>query len=47
MFQKILNIGDTNSSLLNEIFSDHPAVQERIDNTRFEINRMRAPRRRR
>lgn len=47
MFQKILNIGDTNASLLNEIFSDHPAVQERIDNTRYEINRMRAPRRRR
>ncbi|MBV9210614.1 MAG: M48 family metalloprotease [Acidobacteria bacterium] len=47
MFQKILNIGETNSSLLAEIFSDHPAVQERIDNTRYEINRMRAPRRRR
>jgi predicted Zn-dependent protease len=47
MFQKILNIGNTDSSLLNEIFSDHPAVQERIDNTRYEINRMSAPRRRR
>lgn len=46
MFQKILNVGESNSSLLNEIFSDHPAVQERIDNTRYEINQMRGSRRR-
>jgi predicted Zn-dependent protease len=47
MFQKILNVGNRDSSLLNEIFSDHPAVQERIDNTRYEIDHMRTSRRRR
>jgi predicted Zn-dependent protease len=46
MFQKILNVGASDSSLLNEIFADHPAVQERIDNTRYEINHMRGSRRR-
>lgn len=47
MFEKILNVGDRDSSLLNELFSDHPAVQERINNTRYEIDRMRSARRRR
>ncbi|MBV9959153.1 MAG: M48 family metalloprotease [Acidobacteria bacterium] len=46
MFQKILNVGERDSSLLNELFSDHPAVQERIDNTRYEIDHMRNSRRR-
>ncbi len=46
MFQKILNVGESNSNLLNDIFSDHPAVQERIDNTRYEINQMRGSRHR-
>lgn len=41
MFQKIERVGDSNSDLLNAIFSDHPAVEERIENTRYEINRMR------
>jgi predicted Zn-dependent protease len=40
MFQKILNISRTNSSLLGSIFNDHPDVQERIDNTRYEIARL-------
>jgi predicted Zn-dependent protease len=37
MFQKLQKVSRTDSSLLN----DHPDVQERIDNTRYEINRMR------
>jgi predicted Zn-dependent protease len=42
MFQKLQRISRTNSSLLGSIFSDHPDVQERIENTRYEINRMRS-----
>ncbi len=43
MFRKILNISRTNSSLLGSIFNDHPDVQERIDNTSYEIARLRRP----
>lgn len=41
MFQQMLRVGNRDSSLLGSIFSDHPDVQERIDNTRYEINLMR------
>lgn len=41
MFQKIQHVGETNSDLLGAIFADHPDVDERIENTRYEINRMR------
>ena len=43
MFQKLQRMSDT--GLLGSFFSDHPNVQERIDNTRYEINRMRSERR--
>ena len=43
MFQKIQRLSQTNSSLLGSIFNDHPDVQERIDNTRYEITRLRRP----
>ena len=39
MFQKIQRVGDRD--LLGAIFADHPEVDERIENTRYEINRMR------
>jgi predicted Zn-dependent protease len=42
MFQKIQRVGENNSDLLGAIFADHPDVDERIENTRYEINRMRA-----
>jgi len=41
MFQKIQNVGEKDRSLLNSIFADHPDVDERIENTRYEINHMR------
>jgi predicted Zn-dependent protease len=41
MFQQLQNISKTDSSLLGSLFNDHPDVQERIDNTRYEINRLR------
>lgn len=41
MFQKLQRISQSNASLLGTLFSDHPDVQERIDNTRYEITRMR------
>jgi len=41
MFQKIQRVGREDSSLLGPIFADHPAVAERIENTRYEINRMK------
>jgi predicted Zn-dependent protease len=41
MFQKIQRVGESDSNLLNAIFADHPEVEERIENTRYEINRMR------
>jgi predicted Zn-dependent protease len=44
MFQKLQRISRSDSSLLGSLFNDHPDVQERIDNTRYEINRMRSAR---
>jgi predicted Zn-dependent protease len=44
MFQKLQQVSQTNPSLLGSLFSDHPDVQERIENTRYEINRMRGRR---
>ena len=41
MFQKMLRIEEQNSDLLGTLFSDHPDVQERIENTRYEIARMK------
>jgi predicted Zn-dependent protease len=41
MFQKLLKIEESNSDPLGSLFSDHPDAQERIDNTRYEINRLR------
>lgn len=41
MFQKMLRIEEQNSDLLGSLFSDHPDVQERIENTRYEIARMK------
>ena len=41
MFQKLERIEEQNPSLLGSLFSDHPDVQERISNTRYEIARMR------
>lgn len=42
MFEKLQKVDD--SGLLGSFFSDHPNVQERIDNTRSEIARMRKER---
>lgn len=41
MFQKLQRVEQQDSSLLGTLFSDHPDVQERIENTRYEIARMR------
>ena len=41
MFQKLLRIEERDSDVLGSLFSDHPDAQERIDNTRYEIGRMR------
>ena len=41
MFQKLRRIEAEDSSLLGTLFSDHPDAQERIENTRYEIARMR------
>jgi predicted Zn-dependent protease len=41
MFQKIQKVGEKNNNLLGAIFADHPDVDERIENTRYEINRMK------
>ena len=41
MFQKIQKVGEKDSDLLGAIFADHPEVDERIENTKYEINRMR------
>jgi len=40
MFQKLQRIENQSPDLLGSLFSDHPDVQERIDNTRYEIARM-------
>jgi predicted Zn-dependent protease len=41
MFQKIQKVGEKDKNLLGSLFADHPDVDERIENTRYEINRMR------
>lgn len=41
MFQKIQRLSEKERDLLGAIFADHPDVDERIENTRYEINRMR------
>jgi beta-barrel assembly-enhancing protease len=41
MFQKLQRIEEQDSSLLGTLFSDHPDAQERIENTRYEIARMK------
>src|SRR2546423_4500651 len=41
MFQKLRRIEEQNPDLLGSLFSDHPDAQERIDNTRYEIGRMK------
>lgn len=41
MFQKLARIEEQNSDLLGSLFSDHPDAQERIENTRYEIARMK------
>jgi predicted Zn-dependent protease len=41
MFQKLERIEEQDSDLLGSLFSDHPDAQERMDNTRYEIARMR------
>jgi len=46
MFQKLQRVNRQNPDLLGSLFNDHPDAQERIDNTRYEINRM-SPKRRR
>ncbi len=47
MFQKIQRISPSNQDIIGSIFADHPDVQERIDNTRYEIGQLRGPRGRR
>jgi len=44
MFQKLQRIEERESDLLGSLFSDHPDAAERIDNTRYEIARMRRTR---
>ena len=41
MFQKLERVEEQNSDLLGSLFSDHPDAGERIENTRYEIARMR------
>jgi predicted Zn-dependent protease len=41
MFQKLARIEAQDASLLGSLFSDHPDAVERIDNTRYEIARMK------
>jgi beta-barrel assembly-enhancing protease len=41
MFQKLQRIEERDSDLLGSLFSDHPDAAERIDNTRYEIGRLR------
>ena len=41
MFQKLERIEEQNSNLLGSLFSDHPDAEERIDNTKYEIARMK------
>ena len=41
LFQKIQSAGQKDESLLGAVFADHPGVNERIENTRYEISRMK------
>ncbi|HKQ53455.1 MAG TPA: M48 family metallopeptidase [Pyrinomonadaceae bacterium] len=41
LFEKIQSAGEKDESLLGAVFADHPGVNERIENTRYEISRMR------
>jgi predicted Zn-dependent protease len=41
MFQKLQRVEEQDSSLLGTLFSDHPDAEERIENTRYEIARLR------
>src|SRR5580765_2612416 len=41
MFQKLQQIEERDSDLVGSLFSDHPDAGERIDNTKYEIARMR------
>ena len=41
MFQKLQRVEEQNSDLLGSLFSDHPDAGERIENTRYEIARMK------
>lgn len=41
MFQKMQRIEKQDSNLLGSLFSDHPDVEERIENTRYEMARMK------
>lgn len=43
MFEQLQKISQREPDLLGSIFSDHPDVGERIENTRYEINRLRQP----
>jgi len=40
MFQKLYQVSQKNHDLLGSLFNDHPDVEERILNTRYEVNRM-------
>jgi predicted Zn-dependent protease len=42
MFQKLQRVEEQDSSLLGTLFSDHPDAEERIENTRYEIARLRS-----
>jgi predicted Zn-dependent protease len=41
MFQKLQRVQGQTPDLVTSLLSDHPDVQERIDNTRYEIARLR------
>lgn len=41
MFQKLQRVEGQTPDLVTSLLSDHPDVQERIDNTRYEIARLR------
>jgi predicted Zn-dependent protease len=41
MFQKLQRVEEQDSSLLGTLFSDHPDAAERIENTKYEIARMK------
>lgn len=41
MFQKLQRVRGQSPDLITSLLSDHPDVQERIDNTRYEIARLR------